>query len=80
MADETENVARELVEGFIGALSDKHSQLDLNLQGLTLSLGESRLGLRISGSLSVAVHLRDLSDAEKDAHVAANIGRIQGHA
>ncbi len=78
MTSETADVTKELVEGVIGALSDKHSQLDLRLQGLTLSLGDSRLGLQLSGSVSVTVHLRDLTDAEKEAHVAANIARIQG--
>ncbi len=77
MTGETENVTKELVEGVIGALSDKHSQLDLRLQGLTLSLGDSPLALRLSGGLSVAIHLRDLTDAEKDAHVTANLARIQ---
>jgi hypothetical protein len=77
MSDGTEEISKGLVEGIIEALSDKHSQVDLRLQDLTLSLGDSRLGLRLSGSLTLAVHLRELTDAEKDAHVQANIARIR---
>jgi hypothetical protein len=77
MADETEEISKGLVEGIIGALTDKHSQLDLRLRGLTLSMGDSRLSLKLSGDLSVAVHMRDLTDQEKDAHVASNIASIR---
>jgi hypothetical protein len=65
------------MEGLIDALSDKHSQLDLRLQGLTLTLGDSRLAVRLSGTVTVAIHMRDLTDAEKDAHATSNIAHIQ---
>ena len=77
MTGGTEQVSRGLVEGVIDALSDKHSQVDLRLQGLTLSLGDSRLALRLSGTVTVAVHMRDLTTAEKDAHAEANIAKIR---
>jgi hypothetical protein len=77
MADETAEIGKGLVEGIIGALTDKHSQLDLRLRGLTLSLGDSRLALKLSGDVSVAVHMRDLTEEEKDAHVASNIASIR---
>ncbi|MGI0052680.1 MAG: hypothetical protein ACREC5_03645 [Thermoplasmata archaeon] len=77
MADETERVSKGMVEGLVEALSDKHSQLDLRLEGLTLSVGDSRLAVRLSGAVTLAIHMRDLTDAEKTAHVAANISKIQ---
>ena len=77
MAEETEKISKGLVEGVIDALTDKHSQLDLRLRGLTLSLGDSRLSLRVSGDVTVAVHLRDLMEDEKAAHVAANVASIR---
>jgi hypothetical protein len=77
MADETEAISKGLVEGVIDALTDKHSQLDLRLRALTLSLGDSRLSLKLSGDLSVAVHLRDLSEEEKAAHVASAVASIR---
>lgn len=77
VADNTEEVSRGLVEGIIEALSDKHSQVDLRLQGLTLALGDSRMALRLSGTVTVAVHMRDLTDAEKEAHATATIARAR---
>ncbi len=77
MSGETEEVSKGLVEGLMEALSDKHSQMDVRLQGLTLSFGDSRLALRLSGTVSIAMHMRDLTDEEKSAHAAANIARIQ---
>ena len=77
MAEETEAITKGLLEGVIGALTDKHSQLDLRLRGLTLSLGDSRLSMKVSGDLTVAVHMRDLTDEEKVAHVASNVTSIR---
>lgn len=77
MTEESEGVGRGLMEGVIEALSDKHSQLDVRLQNLTLALGDTGLHLRLSGTVSVAVHMRELTDAEKDAHATANIAKIQ---
>jgi hypothetical protein len=73
MPSEGEAMGKGLVEGLIDALSDKHAQLDLQLRGLTLNLGGSRLGLQASGTVTLAVHMRDLTDEERDAHVAHNI-------
>lgn len=77
MAEESGGISKGLVEGLIEALSNKHSQLDVRLQGLSVSVGDSRLAVRLSGTVSLAIHLRDLSDAEKEAHSVANIARIQ---
>lgn len=77
MTEGSEHVARGLVEGIIDALSDKHSQVDLRLQGLTLALGDSRLALHLSGTVTVAIHMRDLTGPEKEAHAAATIARLQ---
>ncbi len=78
MAGTTEETTKGLLEGVIDALSDKHSQVDLRLDGLTLSVGDSRLAVRLTGALTVAIHLRDLSDAEKAAHASANVARLKG--
>ena len=77
MSEGTEEISKGLVEGIIEALSNKHSQMDLRLQGLTLSVGDSRLAMKLSGTVSVAIHLRDMSDAERDAHASANVAKIQ---
>jgi hypothetical protein len=77
MAEPSEEVTKGLLEGVIDALTDKHSQLDLRLKGLTLNLGDSRLALKLSGDLSVSVHLRDLTTEEKAAHASSNVAAIR---
>ncbi|MCW6167442.1 MAG: hypothetical protein LVQ64_03235 [Thermoplasmatales archaeon] len=77
MVDDTEEITKGLVEGVIQGLTDKHSQLDLRLRGLTLSMGDSRLSVRVSGDVIVAVHMRDLTEDEKAAHVASNVASIR---
>ncbi|MEM0272697.1 MAG: hypothetical protein QW514_09175 [Thermoprotei archaeon] len=61
----------------IEALSDKHSQLDVRLQNVVLRMPGSRLGLEINGAISFAVHMRDLSDEEKQAHIARNVAALK---
>jgi len=70
MPAEGEAMGKGLVEGLIGALSDKHTQLDVQLRSLTLSFGGTQLGLELNGTVTVAVHMRDLTEGERDAHVA----------
>jgi hypothetical protein len=77
MVDESEEISKGLMEGIIGALTDKHSQLDLRLRGLTLSMGDSRLSLKLTGDVTLSVHMRDLTDDEKSAHAASNIANIR---
>jgi hypothetical protein len=78
MAEGAQDVTKGLLEGVIDALSDKHSQVDLRLQGLTMSLGDSRLAVHVSGTVTLAIHLREMTDAEKDAHATATVARLRG--
>lgn len=64
---------RGMVEDLIAALSDKHAQLDVQLRSLKINLGGTRLGLEMNGTVTMAVHMRDLTEKERDAHVAHNI-------
>jgi hypothetical protein len=77
MTGNSTEMGKGLMEGIIEALSDQHSQVDLRFEGLTLSLGDSRLAVRLSGTVTLAMHMRELTDGEKSAHVAANIAKIQ---
>ncbi len=77
MTEGTEEISKGLVEGIIEALSNKHSQMDLRLQGLTLSIGDSRFAMKLSGTVSVAIHMREMSDAERDAHASATVAKLQ---
>jgi hypothetical protein len=63
----------ELVE----ALSDKHGQIDLEVNGLTLDWKGTPLGLELNGTVSVRVHLRDLSEDEKKAHRQRTLAKLR---
>lgn len=66
-------MGKGLVEGLIESLNDKHTQLDLRLRGLTVNLRGGRVALEVNGTVTVAVHMRDLSDEERAAYVAHNV-------
>lgn len=67
-----------LVAGVLGALANRHGQMDIRLDKISLGIPGSPLGLELNGNVSVVVHLRDLTDAEREAHVARNVAAIRG--
>jgi hypothetical protein len=77
MASETEQMSKGMVEGWIEAIRDKHGQLDIRFQNLSLSVAGGRMGVSVTGGITVSVHMRDLSDSEKDAHVNSQIANLR---
>jgi hypothetical protein len=77
MAEGSTEISKGLVEGLIEALMDRQSQLDVNLKALTLSLQGTPLALQLSGKLTVSVHMRELTDEEKDAHSSATVASLR---
>jgi len=79
MANETESETHGMMGDLITAMSDKHSELEVRLDRLTLTLGDNdRASIHMSGLLTVTVHLRGMSEEEKDAHSTAAVGRLHG--
>jgi hypothetical protein len=74
---EEEEISEGLFAGLIEALSDKHSQLDVRLQNVVVRMPGSRLGVELNGVITLAVHMRDLSDEEKQAHIARNVAALK---
>jgi hypothetical protein len=66
-------VEKGLFEGLFEALADKHSQLDINLQGVNVRLPNAGVTVELNGLLTVSVHLRDLTDDERRASAARNV-------
>ena len=67
-------VEKNLFEGLIEALADKHSQLDLNFQKVNLRLpGMQQIGIELNGTVTLSVHMRDLTNEEKQALAAKNV-------
>jgi hypothetical protein len=77
MADDVGTMGKGLVEGMVDALSDKHSQLDIRFQNLTLTLGGMGLHVQLSGTVTLSVHLRDLADEERAAHIQHNVAALR---
>ena len=70
-------VEKGLFEGLIQALADKHSQLDLNFQKVSLRLpGMQQIGVELNGTVTLSVHMRELTDEEKQALAAKNIAMM----
>ncbi len=69
-----EETEKNLFEGLIEALADKHSRLDLNFQSVTLKLPAMQgFGVELNGTITVSVHMRDLTDEEKKALAASHV-------
>lgn len=66
-----------MMAGMIAALVDRHGQMDIHLRKLHLTVPGSQLGLELDGKVTVSLHLRDLTDAEKQAHVQSNVAAIR---
>ncbi|HTZ62385.1 MAG TPA: hypothetical protein VMC82_07090 [Thermoplasmata archaeon] len=62
-----------LFQDFVQAIADRHGQLDIRLEHLELRLPLLKESLELNGTISVTVHMRDLTDKEKQAHVAKEI-------
>jgi hypothetical protein len=75
--DSMADVEKGLFEGLIEALANKHSQLDLNFRQVNLRLpGMQQVGVELNGTISLTVHMRELTDEEKQALSARNGGMI----
>jgi len=63
-----------MVEGLIEALANKHAQLDINFDktGVRI-LGMQQIGLELNGTISLKVHMRDLTEEEKKALASKNV-------
>ena len=58
---------------FLDALSDKHSQVDINLQGMTVRFPSTGVSVEFNGLLTVTSHVRDLTEDEKKASAGKNV-------
>jgi hypothetical protein len=65
------------VEGLIDALKDQHSELEVRLNDVTFSVAGTAIGLQLNGSITVSIHMRDLTDKEKDAYATANVAHLR---
>ncbi len=80
MVAQGEELAKGMLEGFIDSLNDKHSQLDVRLDRLRLSLAGSPFEVELNGLVTVSIHLRELTAQEKEAIVERSVALHSAHA
>jgi hypothetical protein len=69
-------VERGVIAGLLEALADKHSELNIYLQKVTIKLPNMQVGVELDGLITVTVHMRNLTDDEKRASAARNVGMM----
>jgi len=72
-ANSAVEVERSLNENVLETLSDKHSQFDINLQGMSVRLPNFGMTEDLNGLVPVTCHIRDMTEDEKKASAARNI-------
>ena len=67
---------RNLFEGLITALADKQSQVDLTFNKTSVRFPGTSVGMEINGVISLVVHMRELTDEEKQILAAKNVQNL----
>ena len=65
--------AMNIAEGILEALSDKHSQLDINLQGMSVKFPSLGMSVECNGLVTLTAHIRDITEDEKKASASKNV-------
>ena len=65
---------KSMVVEFLEALSDKHTQIDVNLQGMNIRFPNTGMDVEFNGLVTVTSHVRDLTEDEKKASASKNVG------
>lgn len=68
--------AMNIMEGILGALSDKHSQLDINLQGMSMKFPTLGMSVECDGIVTLTAHIRDITEDEKKASASKNVAMM----
>lgn len=71
-----QEVERGFLEGVFEALANKHSQLDINFQRTTLRVPGIQASVELNGTISMTVHLRELTEDEKKASAQRNVAMM----
>ncbi len=72
----TEDTEKNLFEGLITTLANKQSQVDLTFQRTNVRFPGTSFSVEINGTISMVVHMRELTDEEKNALVSKNVANI----
>ena len=67
------DVEKSLFAGVLEALSDKHAQIDIKLQGMSVKSPRTGLTVELDGLVTVTCHIREMTESEKKASAARNV-------
>jgi hypothetical protein len=75
MAPQSSGAAPEsnLFQDFVQAIADRHGEVDIRLEHLSLRLPIIRESIELNGTIAVSVHMRELTEKEKNARVAKEL-------
>jgi hypothetical protein len=74
--DPTIITERGFFDGLVEALANKQSEVDLNFQRTSVRFPGMPVALEINGTITLSVHMRDLTDEEKQALASRNIAAL----
>jgi len=72
-----EPTSSNLFLDMVEALSDRQGEVELRLQHLALKVPLMPEAIELNGTVTLSVHLRELSDKEKAAHAAKEIRLLE---
>jgi hypothetical protein len=75
---EDNNDSADALNRLLMAVSDKHGQVDVNMQRVALKVPGTHLGIEVSGTITLTLHMRDLTDDEKRASASKNVAMMSG--
>ena len=67
---------RGFFDGLITALANKQSEVDLNFQRTTVRFPGMPVGVEITGTITLSVHMRDLTEEEKQMMASRNVAAL----
>ncbi|HTT34526.1 MAG TPA: hypothetical protein VLX64_03845 [Thermoplasmata archaeon] len=65
------------LSGIVEALTDKQGQIDLRLDHVGVSIPGWPIGIELNGIVTVSVHLRELAEEERRAHIARTVAAVR---
>ena len=64
---------RSIVAEFLEALSDKHSQEDVNLQGMNVKFPSTGMSVELNGLVTLTCHVSELTEDDNKASANKNV-------
>ncbi len=66
-----------LFQDWINAMANHHGKVDVRLEGVSLKLPYIPENVELNGTMTISFHMRELSDKERDAHIAKEIRSLK---